>query len=58
MSHEVICSHLNIRNKIWIIFNIYRPPYDSSLKDFFKKLEISLNKSSECIKFGSDDGRY
>ena len=43
-NHEVFCSELNIRNKKWIIFSLYRPP-SSDLTDFFEKLELSLNNA-------------
>ena len=34
--HEIISSEINIRNKKWIVFSIYRPP-NSSLKHIFLK---------------------
>ena len=46
INSECICSELTIRNKKWICFSIYRPPYQSNLKCFFEELTSSLSKAS------------
>ena len=44
---KVICSAVIISNKNSVIFNVYRPPDQSSLLAFFKELGKYLNQESE-----------
>ena len=42
---EIICSEITIRNKKWVIFSFYRPSNPNNLNNFFKDLEILLDKT-------------
>ena len=44
---EVICSEVNIPNKNWVVFSIYRLPDYSNLLDFFKEIERYWNQAGE-----------
>ena len=44
---EAICSEVNIPNKNWIVFSIYRPPDYSNLLALFRQLGKYLNLASE-----------
>ena len=45
INNEIICSEITIRNKKWLIFNVYRPPYHNNLNDFFEELENLLTNA-------------
>ena len=53
---ESICFEIVVNKKKWVIFSIYRPPYDSNAQEFFQYMSISLdsaiNKYDNVIVIG------
>ena len=55
-SIESICFEITVKQRKWIIFSIYRPPYDNNLQQYFdyisKMVDKALGKNENFIIMG------
>ena len=42
---ESICFEKTIKQRKWIIFSIYRPPYDNNLQQYFNYISKMVDKA-------------
>ena len=42
---ESICFEISVKKRKWVIFSIYRPPYDQNLHQYFKYISNAIDKA-------------